>query len=312
MSLLNQLFNRGVFGTKCKTCLNLSISRIKLLQNKRDMQLKHMRKEIAQFLQAGQEAIARIRVEHVIREQNIWAAYEILELFCEFILARVPIIEGQKDCPPELREAISSIIFSAPRCSEVPDLLQIKNLFTAKYGKEFIAAASELRPDSGVNRTIIEMLSVSAPSGEARLKVLKEIAQEYNLNWDSSSTEAEFSRKHEDLLGGSKHISGEAALPSQSPAKTVFFSSPPSNGAHYIQPTEIKPEPQHIPAPRSYIQTHVSSTSEIQPSVNNDAGPVGETRPQSSEILEKARAAIASAERASTAARSAAELVKSL
>ncbi|KAL6126045.1 hypothetical protein ACLB2K_074096 [Fragaria x ananassa] len=105
-----------------------------------------------------------------------------------------------RDCPSELREAISSIIFSAPRCSEVPDLLQIKNLFTAKYGKEFIAAASELRPDSGVNRTIIEKLSVSAPSGEERLKVLKEIAQEYNLNWDSSSSEAEFSRKHEDLL----------------------------------------------------------------------------------------------------------------
>uniref|UniRef100_A0A6M2EE99 Uncharacterized protein n=1 Tax=Populus davidiana TaxID=266767 RepID=A0A6M2EE99_9ROSI len=43
MSLLNQLFNRGVFGSKCKTCLNLAISRIKLLQNKRDLQLKHMR-----------------------------------------------------------------------------------------------------------------------------------------------------------------------------------------------------------------------------------------------------------------------------
>ncbi|KAL9389517.1 hypothetical protein Peur_018122 [Populus x canadensis] len=81
MFLLNQLFKRGVFGSKCKTCLNLAISRIKLLQNKRDLQLKHMRKEIAQFLQARQEAMARIRVEHVTREKNIWAAYEILELF---------------------------------------------------------------------------------------------------------------------------------------------------------------------------------------------------------------------------------------
>ncbi|KAK9934739.1 hypothetical protein M0R45_021873 [Rubus argutus] len=313
MSLLNQLFNRGVFGTKCKTCLNMAISRIKLLQNKRDMQLKHMRKEIAQFLQAGQEAIARIRVEHVIREQNIWAAYEILELFCEFVLARVPIIESQKECPPELREAISSIIFSAPRCSEVPDLLQIKNMFAAKYGKEFMAAASELRPDSGVNRTIIEKLSVSAPSGDARLKVLKEIAQEYNLNWDSSNTEAEFSRKHEDLLGGSKHISGGAALPSRAPAKHVSFSSSPSTGEHSIVPADIKQEPQYLPAPRSISKTHVSSTNEIQPSINNDnAVPVREMRPQSSEILEKARVAIASAERASAAARSAAELVKSL
>ncbi|TYK04118.1 IST1-like protein [Cucumis melo var. makuwa] len=45
----------------CKTCLSLAISRIKLLQNKRDLQLKLMRKEIAQFLQTGQEQIARIR-----------------------------------------------------------------------------------------------------------------------------------------------------------------------------------------------------------------------------------------------------------
>lgn len=45
-----------------KTSLNFAIARMKLLQNKRDMQLKHMKKEIAQFLQAGQEPIARIRV----------------------------------------------------------------------------------------------------------------------------------------------------------------------------------------------------------------------------------------------------------
>ncbi|KAF3976826.1 hypothetical protein CMV_000002 [Castanea mollissima] len=117
MSLLNQLFSRGVFGTKCKTSLNLAISRIKLLQNKRDMQLKHMRKEIAQFLQAGQEAIARIRVEHVIREQNMWAAYEILELFCEFVLARVPIIESQRKTLEDslLRQGHSGIRNGEPK-----------------------------------------------------------------------------------------------------------------------------------------------------------------------------------------------------
>uniref|UniRef100_A0A0R0EAJ0 IST1-like protein n=1 Tax=Glycine max TaxID=3847 RepID=A0A0R0EAJ0_SOYBN len=214
MSLLNQLFNRGVFGTRCKTCLNLAISRIKLLQNKRDMQLKQMCKEISQFLQAGQEAIARIRVEHIIREQNTWAAYEILELFCEFVLARVPIIENQRECPTELREAIASIIFAAPRCSDVPDLLHIKNLFTTKYGKEFVSAVSELRPDSGVNRTIIEKLSVSAPSGEVKLKVLREIAEEYNIAWDSSKTEAEFRKNHEDLLIFNKVYIG-CRLPTQ-------------------------------------------------------------------------------------------------
>ena len=49
-------------------------------------------------------------------------------------------------------------------------------------------------------KRVIEKLSVNTPSGEVRLKVLKEIAQEYNLEWDSSSTEAELGKKHEDLL----------------------------------------------------------------------------------------------------------------
>ncbi|KAK9998217.1 hypothetical protein SO802_017820 [Lithocarpus litseifolius] len=313
MSLLNQLFSRGVFGTKCKTSLNLAISRIKLLQNKRDMQHKHMRKEIAQFLQAGQEAIARIRVEHVIREQNMWAAYEILELFCEFVLARVPIIESQRECPSELQEAIASIIYAAPRCSDLPDLLQIKNLFTAKYGNEFVMAASELRPDSGVNRTIIEKLSVLAPAAQVKLKVLKDIAQEYNLAWDSSSTEAEFSKTHEDLLAGSKQIRVGAAL-SQAPNKQVSFMSSPSNGTHSIKHMESKQESQHLHSPSASSNATFLGTNEIEPSIKNyDVGPIRdakrESRPQSTDILEKARAAIASAERASAAARAAAALV---
>jgi len=37
-----------------------------------------------------------LQVEHVIREQNVMAANEILELFCERIVARLPIIAKQK------------------------------------------------------------------------------------------------------------------------------------------------------------------------------------------------------------------------
>jgi hypothetical protein len=37
-----------------------------------------------------------VQVEHIIREQNILAAYDILELFCELVAVRLPIIESQK------------------------------------------------------------------------------------------------------------------------------------------------------------------------------------------------------------------------
>ncbi|KAK9676203.1 hypothetical protein RND81_11G061100 [Saponaria officinalis] len=298
MSVLNQLFNRGVLGSRCKTCLNLAISRIKLLQNRRDAQLKQMRKEIAQFLQTGQEAIARIRVEHVIREQNIWAAYEILEMFCEFVLARVPILESQRECPQELRAAITSIIFAAPRCSDLPDLLQVKNLFTAKYGKEFVSAVSELRPDTSVNRTIIEKLSVSAPAGQEKLRLLKEIAREYNVIWDSSKTEAEFNKKHDDLLDGPK----QGATPSAVPTRQSNTPRHPTN----------KPKSESLPSRGAASSTPSANSNGTRASNTNsylDSSPSKDMGLKPSDILEKARAAIASAERASAAARAASELV---
>lgn len=36
------------------------------------------------------------QVEHVIREENMMAAQEILELFCELVVVRLPIIEIQR------------------------------------------------------------------------------------------------------------------------------------------------------------------------------------------------------------------------
>lgn len=76
----------------------MAIARIKLLQNKREMQLKLMRKEIAQFLQAGQEAIARIRVgfwnfkssfiketvKHCHDSRQIESRFRLLMLSCIF------------------------------------------------------------------------------------------------------------------------------------------------------------------------------------------------------------------------------------
>lgn len=229
MSMLDGFFSKGAGsfrGAKCKTLLKLTIPRIKLLRNRREIQLKNMRKDIAKLLENGQEATARIRVEHIIREENMMAAQEILELFCELITVRLPIIEQQKECPLDLKEAISSICFAAPRCADLPELMQVQMLFAGKYGKEFAAAASELLPDCGVNRQVIELLSVRAPSSETKLKLLKEIAEEHGLDWDPSATETEFSKPHEDLLNGPNYNRGSnfiqmERLEVQSPASTI-------------------------------------------------------------------------------------------
>jgi len=63
--LVFNLFVTDMFAnahTFSKTLLKLTIPRIKLLRNRREIQLKNMRRDIAKLLETGQEATARIRV----------------------------------------------------------------------------------------------------------------------------------------------------------------------------------------------------------------------------------------------------------
>lgn len=61
-----------------------------------------------------------------------------------------------RECPEELREAVSSLIFASSRCGEFPELLKIREMLTMRFGKEFAARAIELRNNSAVNPKVIK------------------------------------------------------------------------------------------------------------------------------------------------------------
>ncbi|XP_062102732.1 uncharacterized protein LOC133812911 [Humulus lupulus] len=207
------LFRRGFNASKCKTAAKMAVARIKLLKNKRQVVVKQMRRDIALLLQSGQDATARIRVEHVMREQNVLAANEFIELFCELIVSRLSIIAKQRECPADLKEGIASLIFAAPRCSEIPELVAIRDAFEKKYGKDFVSAATDLRPSCGVNRMLIDKLSVRTPTGESKLKILKEIAKEYQIEWDTTETEQELLKPPEELIEGPRSFVSATSFP---------------------------------------------------------------------------------------------------
>lgn len=56
-----------------------------------------------------------------------------------------------RDCPNELKEAISGLIFASSRCGEFPELQQVRDIFTTRFGKEFTASAIDLRNQCGVD-----------------------------------------------------------------------------------------------------------------------------------------------------------------
>ena len=46
------------------------------------------RKEIADYIAAGKVERAKIRVEHIIREDYLVEAMEVVEMYCDLLLAR--------------------------------------------------------------------------------------------------------------------------------------------------------------------------------------------------------------------------------
>ncbi|XP_059623402.1 uncharacterized protein LOC132266528 [Cornus florida] len=227
MKLGIKIFRRGFNSSKCKTGAKMAVARIKLLRNKREAVVKQMRRDIALLLQSGQDSTARIRVEHVIREQNIMAANEVIELFCELVVARLSIISKQRECPADLKEGVSSLIFAAPRCSDIPELQAIRDIFEKKYGKDFVSAATDLRPNAGVNRMLIEKLSVRTPSGEIKLKVMKEIAKEYQIEWDTTESETELLKPPEERIEGPRTFVSASSIPVKStPRQSIEPNEP--------------------------------------------------------------------------------------
>ena len=73
---------------KSKTYLKCATARLKQETAKKQNANKVMAKELGALLKDGKEEMARIRVEHLIRSTNEIHGLEIVELFCDLLLAR--------------------------------------------------------------------------------------------------------------------------------------------------------------------------------------------------------------------------------
>ncbi|KAF9184146.1 hypothetical protein BGZ51_003543 [Haplosporangium sp. Z 767] len=167
--------------TRAKVQLKLSVNRLQMLQNKKNMLAQQQRKEIARLLAMGKEESARIRVEHIIREDFSSEALEIIELYCELLLARFGLLEQLKNCDPAITEAVNTIIYAAPR-SDVKELLLVRDQLAAKFGRDFVTNAME-NADESVNPRIIQKLKVQTPDPYLVNRYLEEIAKTFKVSW---------------------------------------------------------------------------------------------------------------------------------
>lgn len=163
-------------ASKCKKLIKRVQCRLKLLKNKRCSIVRQLREDVAQLLSYGHEQNAFDRVEQIFKDESIVTVYDLLDHFCEFIIIHLPYIRKHKDCPSDINEAVSSLVFASARCGDLPELVMIRRLFGECYGQRFTKVALELLPGNLVNLTIRENLSIKSVPNDVKYNLVDEIA----------------------------------------------------------------------------------------------------------------------------------------
>ncbi|MCD7462218.1 hypothetical protein HAX54_048014 [Datura stramonium] len=164
-------------ATKCKNLIKRVKCRLKLLKNKRNCIVKQLRDDLGQLFRHGHYQIVFDRVEQLYMDDNIVVVYDLLENFCEFILINLPYIRRHKDCPNDINEAVSSLVFASARLGDLPELPVVRKLFGERYGKRFETCALKLLPGNHVNQQIKEKLCINSVSNEVKYRLVDEIAR---------------------------------------------------------------------------------------------------------------------------------------
>mmetsp|Transcript_31144 Transcript_31144/g.31682 ORF Transcript_31144/g.31682 Transcript_31144/m.31682 type:complete len:471 (-) Transcript_31144:212-1624(-) len=176
----------NIFGfqeSKIKPYLKMAVQRIVIAKNKKCNTVKCSKKEVANLIKEDKEEKARIRVEHIIRDDFTVEAMEILELMCELLHERVRYISSEKECPEDLKETISTVIWASFKI-DIPELQQVRTQLSRKYGSKFSKEAQNNDVKAKVNIRVVEKLTVKPPSQVLVHRYMKSIAEQNGINWE--------------------------------------------------------------------------------------------------------------------------------
>ena len=233
--------------------------------------------------QQGKEESARIRVENIIRSDISTELLEVLELYCELLLARTGLLEA-KECDPGLEEAIKSIIYAAPR-TDVKELQQARALLVEKYGKDFALEAVE-NSDGKVAERVLKKLRVEPPDPELVTLYLKEIARTYGVNWpkQEASPDDQGDDDHDTPSGGQavKNLEeplttdelSKATPPRDLGPRSPVSVAPPSPSTDNLNPRLRLPGPPDL-KPGTKMSGMKKQTSSIDAQTTTKSGESG-------------------------------------
>jgi vacuolar protein sorting-associated protein IST1 len=261
-----------------------------MLQQKNTAIAKQQRRHMAELIGEKKLESARIRVENIIRSDIITELHEILELYCELLLARIQLLEQmptvsssskqkatdetkpssaleEYDLDPGLEEAVRAIVFAAPK-TDIKELSLARALLIEKFGKDF---ALEVQSGTNVPERVLSRLRVDTPKSELVDAYLREICRTYGVHFPGDPTsedetiigeeEEEEEDDEEDGEGGARNKTLENPLQ----AEALERATPPRDSIGQPSPLRIAP-----PSP---------TTENVSPSVRLPGGDAKGVRP---------------------------------
>lgn len=192
-----------------KTCLRMCIQYLRYAQDKQQALAKQYRRDVAQLLMASKEQKAHYRVETLINDDIHVELLEILELYCELLLARVSILTSIKDevdlltnhIEDGINEAVRALVYASLHASEVKELGQLRDLLTFKFGQDFLKVILEEKV--GVPDKVLKKCSPNLPPEDLVVLYLKEISRTYDTPY-SQLTDDEEEEEDESVVDSEK------------------------------------------------------------------------------------------------------------
>ncbi|XP_023173318.2 IST1 homolog isoform X4 [Drosophila hydei] len=301
------MFSSGPNYNKLKTNLRLAQNRLKLLEKKKSEITQKSRKEIADYLATGKTERARIRVEHIIREDYLVEAMEIVEMYCDLLLARFGLIQQMKELDAGIAEPVSSLVWVCPRLqSDIGELKVISDIFIHKYGPEFAEHSRTATGEHYVSEKLMHKLTLQAPPKLLVENYLIAIAKNYNIEYEpdpqvmQEQQQPDQQQHHLIDLSDRNNLSGGGGAPAPPqmgfigyppmpqlpdmpvPPSSKPFNYPPSGGGGgggaYAAPAAVQPPPPFAynippnqPPPSTSAQAKCAEEKDLNTNFINNA-----------------------------------------
>ena len=125
--------------------------KLKATFTKKKNNQQNQRYEISQLLKENRINHAKIKTEYIIRDDYILEAMEIIELYLELLLVRSHLLM-KKEFDQNCLEAISGLIYAAPRLVDIQELLKLQYTLIPLVKQTFsIKNAKDAETDALVN-----------------------------------------------------------------------------------------------------------------------------------------------------------------